>query len=200
VVRGIAIQSLQVAGPWERLHRAESKALASLLTANEQDAVNRRLGLPALSDPVAWIPDKTGELGGRFTEPRGPGALYLGNDLSTCLKEIIHHHAVNCAASVGTPAGTQAVFRHLFFQVSGTLADASVVRGSGLHDPLNHAPSWNYGRRARAAGLEGVHFRSVRRRGGRCLAVFNNRAARFLHVEYGAVVLEWDGTISRRIA
>lgn len=194
------IQALRVHGQWKRLHRAESKVLAGLLTVAELDAVNRRLGVPARSASRAWVPGQAGEIGGRFAEPHGHGALYLGNDFATCLKEAAHHHAVNCAASVGTPAGTQAVFRHLIFQVSGTFADASLVRGGGLHDPVDYAPSWSYGRRARAAGLEGVHFRSVRRRGGRCLAVFTNRAARFLRVEDGAVVLEWDGTTSRRIA
>lgn len=194
------IQSLPVHGEWERLHRAESKVLASLLTTAELDAVNRRLGLPVRSASRAWVPDKAGEVGGRFAEPHGPGALYLGDDLATCLKEVAHHHAVNCAASIGTPAGTQAVFRHLIFQVSGTFADASVARGGGLHDPLDYSPSWSYGRRARAAGLEGVHFRSVRRRGGRCLAVFENRTIRFLRWGDGAVVLEWDGTTSQRIA
>ena len=194
------IQSLRVHGEWERLHRAESKVLTGLLTAAELDVVNRRLGVPVRSASPVWVPDKAGEIGGRFAEPHGPGALYLGNDLATCLKEVAHHHAVNCAASVGTPAGTQAIFRHLIFQVSGTFADASVVRGGGLHDPLDYSSSWSYGRRARAAGLEGVHFRSVRRRGGRCLAVFENRTTRFLRFEYGAVVLEWDGTTSQRIA
>ncbi len=197
---GTAVQALRVAGPWERLHRAESKVLATLLTANEIDAVNRRLGLPTPSASHAWIPKNAGEIGGRFAEPHGPGVLYLGNDLSTCLKEIAHHHAVHCAASVGTPDGTQAVFRHLIFMVSGAFADASEVRGGGLHDPLSYALSWSYGRRTRVAGLEGVHFRSVRRRGDRCLAIFENRTVRFSRVKFGAVVLEWDGQISRRIA
>ena len=53
---------------------------------------------------------------------------------------------------------------------------------------------------ARAASLDGVHHRSERRRGGRCLAVFQAGAAAFSHMEFGAVVLEWDGTVSRRIA
>lgn len=190
---------VEVAGPWERLHRAESNTLASLLTACEQEAVHRRLGLPAPALPT-WIPATTGEQGGRFAEPHGPGALHLGNDLATCLREVAHHHARICAASVGTPPGTRAVFRHLIFRVSGTLADAARLHGGGLHDPASYAPSWRFARLARAAALEGVHYRSVRRRGGRCLAVFENRTVRFLRVEFGAVVLEWDGGASRRIA
>ena len=195
-----ALRTLGVIGPWERLHRAESNTLASLLTASEREAVHRRLGLPASPAQPAWVPASAGERGGRFAEPHGPGALYLGNDLATCMQEVAHHHALNCAASVGTPPGARAVFQHLRFQVSATLADAAALRGGGLHDPSNYAPSWSFGRLARAAGLAGVHYRSVRRRGGRCLALFENRAARFLRVEFGAVVLEWDGRGSRRVA
>ena len=192
------LRVIRIQGPWARLHRAESDLLASLLTAAELAAVNRRLGLPA--SPPAWVPAGTSDAGGRFAEPHGPGALYLGRDLATCLAEVIHHHDGICRASTGTPPGARAVFRHLVFQVSGTMADATAERTAALHDPSSHGPSWGYSRLARTAGLDGVHYRSARRRGGRCLAVFRNRAAAFSHVEYGAVVLEWDGTVSRRIA
>jgi hypothetical protein len=193
------LRVIRILGPWSRLHRAESDILASLLSADERAAVNRRLGLPA-PGTRAWVPIDAGDTGGRFAEPHGPGALYLGRDLATCLAELAHHHALRCAASIGTPPGARAVFRHLLFQVSGPMADAAAERRAGLHDPSGYGPSWGYARLARTAGLDGVHYRSVRKRGGRCLAVFHNRAARFSHVEYGAVVLEWDGTVARRIA
>lgn len=199
MVSAASLPKVEVIGPWERLHRAESNTLAALLTAREQEAVHRRLGIPTPALP-AWIPVTAGEQGGRFAEPHGPGVLYLGNDLATCLKEVAHHHARICAASVGTPPGARAVFRHLIFRVAGTLADAASLHGDGLHDPASYAPSWRFARLARAAALEGVHYRSVRRRGGRCLAVFEPRTARFLRVEFGAVVLEWDGSASQRIA
>ena len=196
------LRTVLIEGAWERLHRAESNVLANLLSASEQDAVNRRLGIP-LGAPT-WIPVSAGEFGGRFAEPHGPGALYLGNDISTCVKEIEHHHSLACAASTGTPPGTRAVFRHLVFRVSGTASVAVIVstlaeRG-GLHDPSNYAPSWSYGRQVRASSLPGVYYRSVRQRGGRCLALLANNAVRFLHVVFGAVVLQWDGAVSRRIA
>lgn len=194
-----ALHLRSVHGPWVRLHRAESDVLASLLSAAEVAAVNRRLGLPSGKAPI-WVPLRAGGHGGRFVEPHGPGALYLGIDLETCLAEVAHHHAALCSASVGTPTGARAVFRKLIFEVSGSMADATGVRGGGLHDPTDYAPSWGYGRPVRAAHLDGVHYRSVRRRGGRCLGVFRNQAAAFSRVEFGAVILEWDGAISRRIA
>jgi len=190
---------IRIEGPWARLHRAESDILAGLLSAAEMAAVNRRLGLPVPPAPV-WVPPDAGDAGGRFAEPHGPGALYLGRELAGCLGEVEHHHALRCQASVGTPAGARAVFRHLVFEVAGPMADAAAERRPGLHDPADYGPSWGYGRLARAAGLDGVHYRSVRKRGGRCLAVFQSRAARFSHVVFGAVVLEWDGSCSRRIA
>lgn len=194
------LRRLQVMGPWHRLHRAESETIAGLLSTPERDAVNRRLSLRPRNQPPAWIPPRADGEGSRFCEPLGPGALYLGNELPTCLAEVAHHHARHCAASLGTPPGSRAVLRHLIFQVSGTLADATAAPRGGLHDPSTHVPSWAYGRQARAEGLQGVHYRSVRRRGGRCLAIFEERAVRFLRSELGAVILEWDGSTSRRIA
>ena len=193
------LRLIEIRGPWCRLHRAESDILAGLLSAAEQAAVNRRLGLPAAAAPL-WVPADAGDAGGRFAEPHGPGALYLGRELATCLAELIHHHTLRCQASVGTPPGARAVFRNLVFQVDGAMADAAAERRAGLHEPAGYGPSWGYGRLARAAGLDGVHYRSVRLRGGRCLAVFRNQAAGFSHVAFGAVVLEWDGRASRRIA
>ena len=195
------LTSRDIEGSWNRLHRAESEVLAALLTAAEADAVRRRLGLPDDADERAsWIPPAAGHDGGRFLAPHGPGALYLGESLATCMAEAAHHHGRHCAASLGTPPGTRAVFRHLVFRVTGRFADASRDRRLGLHLPDDLAPSWAFGNHARALGLAGVHYRSVRRRGGRCLAVFDGRKVVLLRAELGAVVLEWDGAVSRRIA
>nr|WP_320132545.1 RES family NAD+ phosphorylase [uncultured Holophaga sp.] len=190
---------LEVTGTWTRLHRAESGALVALLNAEERAAVARRLGR-TLPTGSSWVPPVQAGGGARFAEPGGPGALYLGNTLETCVAEVQYHHGRICSESVGTPAGTRATFRQLVFSVSGSYADASGDRRGGLHDPGSYAASWAYARKARAAGLPGVHYRSVRRRGGRCLAVFAAAAVRFLRQEWGAVVLEWDGEKSVRIA
>ena len=194
-----AIRSLEVNGVWVRLQRAESETLAGLLDLAEREAVHRRLGL-ASRQAADWVPQAAGEYGGRFQAPHGPGALYLGSDLATCIAEILHHHARICAASQGTPPGSQAVLRQLSFQVAGKLADAAGARGQRLHDPNDYAPSWAFARQVRTAGLAGVHYRSVRHPGGRCLAVFENRALSFLRSEFGAVVVAWDGSRSHRTA
>lgn len=190
------LAAIQIETPWHRLHRAESSVLAAILSPPEAAAVARRLG-PIVATS-SWVPPNAGP-GGRFAEPHGPGVLYLGHDLDTCLAEVIYHHARICAASVGTPPGARGVFRHLIFSVNGTFAD--VTKGhTPLHDPGSYVASWAFARRVRAACFDGVHYRSVRRRGGRCLGVFTNPAAIFSRVEFGAVVLEWDGSVSRRIA
>lgn len=193
------LRTLRMTGSWNRLHRAEADVLAGLLTAAEREAVNRRLGLPSARTPE-WIPPSSGAEGGRFAAPHGPGALYLGSDLTTCIREVAYHHARHCAASVGTPPGTRAVLRHLVFQVKAILADAAADRSGDLHRPGDYGPSWAYGLRVHAANLAGVHYRSVRNRGGRCLALFKGQAVTFLRAELGAVVLEWDGLASHRIA
>lgn len=205
---------IPVMGPWHRLHRAEAAILVVLLSQAEREAVRRRLN-PGLdpdlnlglnhgqgpSDALAtWIPATAGPAGSRFCAPLGPGALYLGNDLATCLAEVAYHHGRACAASLGTPPGTRATLRHLLFQVSGTLADAARDRRQRLHDPFTYAPSWAYGRQVRAEHLPGIHARSVRRRGGRCLAIFQPQPLRRPRPEGGVVILEWDGTTSRCLA
>jgi hypothetical protein len=186
---------LRVSGSWSRLHRAESEALAALLDAEEREAVLRRLGLAA---GPAWIPPTSGPRGARFSPPQGPGALYLADGLDTCVAEVTHHHARMCAASRGTPPGTRALFRHLLFRVAGTFADAA--GDPALRDPEDYGPSWGFGRRARAASLDGIRYLSARRAEACCLAVFQARAARFRRTEPGAILLEWDGIRSRRIA
>jgi hypothetical protein len=194
-----SLPAIVVTGPWMRLHRAESEVLAALLSAEEREAVNRRLGRSDFPGSK-WIPSTMGDRGGRFAEPYGPGSLYLGNTLETCVAEMVHHHGLLCADSVGTPSGTRAVFRQLIFQVAGDFADASGNRKGGLHRPEDYSASWEYGRKARRDGFPGVHYRSVRKRGGRCLAVFEKRAIRFLRHEFGAVILEWNGIRSVRVA
>jgi hypothetical protein len=191
------LHSLRVSGFWARLHNANSSVLDSLLTGAEVAAIARRLGRPIPVTPD-WVPADSGEAGGRFAQPRHAGALYLGNDLETCVAEIIHHHSILCADSDTTPVGMHSTYRHLVFRIAGTMAEAT-RHGRLLLNPSDYAASWNFGRRVRKAQLDGVNYLSVRAPGGTCLAIFENRAVQFHHVEFGAVLLEWDGSRSRRI-
>ncbi len=194
MVRRPVLPVLPVSGPWNRLHRLEADPLAALLAPEERAAVSRRLGHLF---PATWVPPSAGPAGSRYAPPLGPGALYLAADVETCAAEVAHHHARACAASRGTPPGTRAVFRQLAFQVEGIMGDAAAL---GPEDPDDYGPSWGFGTRAREGGLDGILYRSARRTGGRCLAVFNEGAVTFLRAETGAVVLEWDGDQSRRLA
>jgi hypothetical protein len=119
----------------------------------------------------------------------------LGDALRTCTAEVAHHHGQLCLESTGTPVGTRATFRHLVFQVDGTLAEVRATAKAAL-EAADDAPSWAVGGDARAAGMDGVRYPSVRLARGRCLAVFEDRALRFDHVEVGLIVLEWDGARS----
>lgn len=186
-----------ILGPWLRLHRAESEALAAHLSAAQIDAVYRRLRLPSPALPT-WIPATAGQHC-RFAEPGVAGALYLADTIETCVAEVVHHHGRICRESVGTPPGTRAVFRHLLFQVDGRMAEV-VGRRSAAMRADDYGPSWTFGRKVRAAGLDGIRYPSVRALPGTCLAVLEERAVRFDRVEFGAIVLEWDGSHSNRMA
>jgi hypothetical protein len=191
------IHTTSVSGTWFRLHNVNSSILASLLDLEEQRAVNRRLGLPG-PEEVQWIPATSGPHGGRFVRPGGPGALYLGDALATCLAEVIHHQNLLFASAPSTPRGMHTSFRQLVFRVDGAMADAA-RHGRPLRHPIDYAPSWVFGAQVRAARLDGIRYTSVRATRGSCVAAFESGAARFDRVEYGAVVLEWDGSTVVRI-
>jgi hypothetical protein len=113
--------------------------------------------------------------------------------------EVIHHHTRISRESLGTPPGTRAVFRQLVFRVDGEVAEVAGGRSAVLR-PADYAPSWAFGHQVVVEGLDGVAYPSVRAVGGACLAILQDQAIRLDRVEFGAVVLEWDGTKSARMA
>lgn len=193
---------VKLEGPWERLHRGESGVLAALLNSSEAEAVRQRLAqrFSTASALPAWMPGTSGPEGARFAPPNTAGVLFLGDGIETCLAEVAYHFGRLCAASLGTPPGTRGTFRRLRFVVNGTFADTTGKAPAGVHSRVDYSASWGFARQARVANLAGVHYRSARRRGGVCLAVFDHRTVEFKNVEFGAVVMEWDGSAVQRIA
>ena len=196
------IHPCKVNGPWERLHRGESGVLAALLNASEAEAVRGRLGQRFSAAPAfpIWMPRTSGPEGARFGPPNTAGVLFLGDGIETCLAEVTHHFGRLCSASQGTPPGTRGIFRRVRFAVTGDFADTTSKAPARVHSKTDYSASWGFARQVRAANLAGVRFLSARRRGGVCLAVFDHVMVEFKRVEFGAVVLEWDGARVQRIA
>lgn len=62
-----------------------------------------------------------------------------------------------------------------------------------MHSADSHAASVALARELRAAGSWGLLYRSVRREGGECVAVFRPRAVQLPVVQGAHVSLVWDG-------
>lgn len=127
-------------------------------------------------------------LGSRFSDG-SYGVFYAGFDLDTCLAEVVFHQTRYLVES-STPA-LRLHFRALRAKASGRFLD--VRKGhSALHHPASYAETQPFGVRAWKAGADGLAYRSVRRPGGECLAVFR-RACILACQRAGLVALEWDG-------
>ncbi|MGA2083103.1 MAG: RES family NAD+ phosphorylase [Holophaga sp.] len=116
--------------------------------------------------------------------------VYAGLDLATCRAEIVHHHGLALRDS-SEPPGAVRIFEVLALRATGRFLD---VRSGHLelHRPEDYARSQAFGRSARSDLAPGIVYRSVRRRGGECLAVVDGRAVRRCALE-ALMALRWDG-------
>lgn len=113
--------------------------------------------------------------GGRFNTER-LGAWYAAREVETSIAETVYHHTRRLALSaLGFQCTIQ--MRELRADVDARFHDIRGRRRSrpDLYDPDSYARSQPFGERVRAAGSNGVLFDSVRRRGGRNVAVFRPR-------------------------
>lgn len=118
------------------------------------------------------------------------GTVYLGRPEGTAMGEALHHVARMCAES-SAPAGQvfrRSVFRYL---VTGTFED--IRKGHPAeHDPSSYRASQIFAAGAFASGVDGVLYRSVRVRGGECLAVWSEDCLDGLRGE-DTYEVQWDG-------
>jgi hypothetical protein len=126
------------------------------------------------------------------------GAWYAAMDLDTAHAEVIHWRTIELGELGVLDARVQ--MREYLADMHETFHD---IRGDDpifapLYDPNSYAASQTFAARLRAEGSNGVLYRSVRRRGGECIACFrprlvtNVRQAR--HFEY-----RWSGSRSPTI-
>ncbi|HNU09766.1 MAG TPA: RES family NAD+ phosphorylase [Rubrivivax sp.] len=129
--------------------------------------------------------------GSRFSDG-SYGVFYAARERATAIAETRHHHARFLQATAQPPM-------HLPMRLYHVVIDASLhdlrPRAAALeacHDPDSYVASRALAARLRAAGSEGVVYRSVRHSGGQCVGLFSPLGARdCLHAAY--LLYAWDG-------
>ncbi len=168
------------------------------------DRISTELGLLHRLPTEEWVVGKrmSSVTMAAFTQPRitgarfssgERGAWYAARTLETAHAEVVFHRTKELE-EVG-------VFE-TFVQVRAYLADFAAVfhdiRGSNpefnpLYSPVSYAASQKFGRQLLDAGSNGVVYRSVRHKGGECIACFRPKQVKNVrqseHFEY-----RWHGT------
>jgi RES domain-containing protein len=128
----------------------------------------------------------------RFNGP-GRGAWYAALDVETCLAEVGYH----LTAALADAGDFNAIvdYAEMFCSLAGAFLDVRQVPDHPALDP-DTAKAYPIGnalaRGARAAGLNGIIYPSVRRKGGTCIAAL--RPAAVQSVRQGAIYrLTWRG-------
>jgi hypothetical protein len=135
--------------------------------------------------------------GSRFSDGTY-GVYYAAQDLPTAVAETAYHFGQLAADAGDGPRYED--FRVLVSRVDDRFHDLSRMDSSiqtPLLDPVSYKASQAWGRRLREDGSRGIHFPSVRRRGGRCLAIFKPRSVGIPH-ESSHLQFHWDGSAVRR--
>lgn len=130
-------------------------------------------------------------VGGRFTDGTF-GAYYTAYDLPTAVDETVYHRERFLRATGEPPIEVE--MRVLRARLRGALHDVRELEDSHprLYDPEDYRASQALGRMLRAGSSWGVVYRSVRRAGGECAAVFRPKViARCQQAQHLAYV--WDG-------
>ncbi|GAC1431990.1 MAG: RES family NAD+ phosphorylase [Candidatus Velthaea sp.] len=179
---------------------------ADLPSVLELEALTNPRIRPALG-PIQAIPDPDRVVGpgasfvmAAFAYPRAArfsddehGAYYAAADLETAVAEVSFHRA-RFAATTSTPP-MDFDERIIEATIDAELADLRrLPEDSPIYDadPEHYASAQVEATRLRKAGAHGVVYRSVRRAGGECAAVFKPRLVHDAHTT-GYVGLRWDG-------
>jgi hypothetical protein len=126
------------------------------------------------------------------------GVYYAADVLTTAIAETAWHFGRLAADSGDGPRYED--MRVLRGDIDGELVDlerADAAFRDPLLDPNSYVASQAFGRALREEGRDGIHYGSVRRSGGRCVALFRPKAAR-PPVQAGVVKYHWDGERVRR--
>jgi hypothetical protein len=174
---------------WPLLLAAEQKAnprLVDEIGALDLVPPQRRVGGPGASYLMAPFTHASPDRPSRFSAGL-PGVLYAGDSFEVALAETVFHHAAFMAKTKESPGWTSQ-FREICLTVEARLHDLR----SAPRNPSNYDEDQALGAKLRAAGSNGVVYRSVRWPQGECVGLFYPNCARNVlqgrHLDY-----HWDG-------
>jgi len=180
---------------WPLLIAAEQKTNPRLMeTLGTLDLVPpaRRVGGPGATYLMAPFTHVSRDRPSRFTDG-SYGVLYAARDFQTALMETMHHHAHFMARTREAPGWTSQ-FRELTLDIDAEVHD---LRGgdpafASALQPDDYRESQALGAALRAAGSEGIAYRSPRDPAGECVGLFYpDHASNVIqgrHLDY-----HWDG-------
>ncbi len=140
------------------------------------------------SGPIMAAFTHVNPLGSRFADGRW-GVFYAARDRATAVAETSFHHGRFLAATAEPAMHLPMRLYHV--AIDGRLHDLRCGYDAE-HDPDDYAASRALGARLRAAGSDGVAYRSVRHAGGQCVGLFRPRAASAC-VHAAILLYAWDG-------
>jgi hypothetical protein len=135
--------------------------------------------------------------GSRFSDGTY-GVYYAAQDLATAVAETAYHFGLIAVDAADGPRYED--FRVLVSRVDDRFHDLSRMDASTqgpLLDPDSYVSSQHWARPLRESGSHGIHYPSVRRRGGRCLGIFRPRSVGVPRVT-AHLQFHWDGTAVKR--
>jgi hypothetical protein len=175
---------------WPLLIAAEQKTNPRLVEAiGNLDLVppTRRVGGQGASYLMASFTHASLDRPGRFSAGL-PGVLYAGDSFEVALAETVFHHGAFMAKTKESPGWTSQ-FREICLTVEARLHD---LRGAP-RNPSSYSEDQALGAKLRAAGSNGVVYRSVRWPQGECVGLFYpdgaQNAVQGRHLDY-----HWDGS------
>lgn len=123
----------------------------------------------------------------RFTDG-SYGVYYAGLSLEVAIAETIHHRERFLAAT--NEKTCQITMRCYTSRLVEVLHDVRV--NASLHDPDDYRPSQRFAANMRRDDSWGLFYRSVRKSGGECVALFRPRALKQVR-QAGHYAYLWDG-------
>jgi len=135
--------------------------------------------------------------GGRFSDALH-GAYYAAGDLATAIAETSYHFGRFAADSTDGPRYED--MRVLVGRIDAELHDVEQLQAGdqrNLLDPVSYTLSQAFAGELRGIGSTGVHYPSVRRTGGKCVALFRPSAVS-IPVQTKHLQYHWDGSAVRR--